>query len=87
MTARARVPFRVHGPFRHRTRWRLDVFDNGRRYKRSFATYDEAIRAAHDLTAGHSPGHNSPAQPTSDPADVNSSSCAKRDSNPHGVTH
>lgn len=38
-------------------------------------------------TTGHSPGHNSPGQPTSDPAGVNSSSCAKGDSNPHGVTH
>lgn len=49
MTARARVPFRVHGPFRHRKRWRLDIFEAGRRFKRSFATYGEAVQAAHDL--------------------------------------
>lgn len=37
--------------------------------------------------AGHNPGHNSPTPPTTDPPSADSSSCAKGDSNPHGVTH
>lgn len=36
---------------------------------------------------GHSAGHSPPGPLASDPADANSSSCAKGDSNPHGVTH
>lgn len=40
------VPFRVHGPYQHHGHWRLDVFENGRRFKRSFRTYTEAVLVA-----------------------------------------
>lgn len=49
---RSRVPVRVHGPWLHRKRWRLDVFVNGERYKRSFATYGAALLAAHEIATG-----------------------------------
>ena len=62
----SRVPFRVHGPYQHRSRWRLDVYDHGRRYKRSFATYAEAIRAANDLTSGNSAGNSAPGEVAGD---------------------
>ena len=49
---RARVELRIHGPYRHRQQWRLDVFDRGKRSKRSFSTYAEALFAAHALLTG-----------------------------------
>lgn len=58
--SRERVPFRVHGPFRHRSQWRLDIFENGTRYKRSFATYAEALMEAHRLMVGETVGETDP---------------------------
>ena len=64
---RGRVPFRVHGPFQHRSRWRLDIFENGRRYKRSFGSYGEALEAARELAAaGNSVGNPSGEAPAAD---------------------
>lgn len=52
---------------------------------------DELHRAAADarfaMAAGHSPGHTPPRPQAGEPATSESSSCAKGDSNPHGVTH
>jgi hypothetical protein len=50
--SRERVPLRVHGPFRHRNRWRLDVFENGKRTKQTYASYGEALLAAHRILTG-----------------------------------
>ena len=44
----------------------------------------DAVSAEIDLLLA---GHNPPAPPASDPRALDSSSCAKGDSNPHGVTH
>lgn len=49
---RERVPFRVHGPFQHRKRWRLDIFRDGERTKQSYGTYAEALQAAFEITTG-----------------------------------
>jgi hypothetical protein len=47
-----KVEIRVHGPYRHRKQWRLDVFDNGERSKQTFTTYKEALLAAHAILTG-----------------------------------
>lgn len=61
----SRVPFRVHGPYRHRQQWRLDVFKNGKRTKQTFATYREALLAAHEITAvGNRSGNTSDREPS-----------------------
>ncbi len=52
----SRVPFRVHGPYLHRQRWRLDVFDHGERRKLSFATYAEALLAVAAMASGRGNG-------------------------------
>jgi len=47
-----RVPLRVHGPYRHRRQWRLDIHRDGRRSKQSFVTYAEALVAARQILTG-----------------------------------
>lgn len=56
-----KVEFRIHGPYRHRRQWRLDIFDQGKRSKMNFVSYREALLAAHEtLTArgGERPGND-----------------------------
>lgn len=48
-----RVARRVHGPYQHRQRWRVEVWEYGKRTARpSYATYAEALQAARSIQIG-----------------------------------
>lgn len=66
----ARVSFRVHGPYLHRRQWRLDIRENGKRFKISYANYAEAVQAALEFAqagttaVGNGSGNHSDPQPS-----------------------
>jgi len=49
---RKRVLLRVHGPWHHRNQWRIEIFVKGKRTRRSYSSYSEALLAAHAIATG-----------------------------------